>query len=119
MAAPLSTSPPSPRRLPLRPPRAERTGERQVIEAGRDTSLPARSTMPTPRGRGAMFPYYAFRAAEAMVRVVPHRLAYRIGAAAAEMGARTQPQRFEGLRGNLRRVLPDADAPAPEKGTRR
>jgi KDO2-lipid IV(A) lauroyltransferase len=66
-----------------------------------------------------MFPYYAFRAAEAMVRVVPHRLAYRIGDLAAEVVTRTRPQRFEGLRGNLRHVVPDADAPALEKLTRR
>jgi KDO2-lipid IV(A) lauroyltransferase len=66
-----------------------------------------------------MFPYYAFRAAEAMVRVVPHRLAYRIGDLAAEVVTRTQPQRFEGLRGNLRHVLPDADTRALEKLTRR
>jgi lauroyl/myristoyl acyltransferase len=89
-----------------------------VIEAGRDTTLPARTTTPQRRGRGAMFPYYAFRAAEAMVRVVPHRLAYRIGDAAADLVARSQPRRFEGLRDNLRHVLPDADSRSLEKVTR-
>jgi len=88
-----------------------------VIEAGRDT-LPARSTTQPRRGRGAMFPYYAFRAAEAMVRVVPHRLAYRIGDIAAEVVTRTQPQRFAGLRGNLRQVLPDADERALDRVAR-
>ncbi len=84
-----------------------------MIEAGRETTkLPARGATaerPRKRRRGAMFPYYAFRAAEAMVRVVPHRLAYRIGDVAADVVVRTQPRRFEALRGNLRRVLPEAD----------
>lgn len=66
-----------------------------------------------------MFPYYAFRAAEAMVRVVPHRLAYRIGDVAAEAVMRTAPQRFEGLRSNLRHVLPDADERTIERTARR
>jgi KDO2-lipid IV(A) lauroyltransferase len=65
-----------------------------------------------------MFPYYAFRAAEAMVRVVPHRLAYRIGDAAADVVARTQPRRFAALRGNLRHVLPDADERSLDRVTR-
>jgi len=88
------------------------------MEAGRDTAIPARST--TQRRRpGAMFPYYAFRAAEAMVRVVPHRLAYRIGDLAADVATRTQPQKFDGLRSNLRHVLPEADERTLEGVTRR
>jgi KDO2-lipid IV(A) lauroyltransferase len=66
-----------------------------------------------------MFPYHAFRAAEAMVRVVPHRLTYRIGDLAADVVSRTQPQKFEGLRSNLRQVFPDADARAIDKLARR
>jgi KDO2-lipid IV(A) lauroyltransferase len=54
-----------------------------------------------------------------MVRVVPHRLTYRIGDLAADIVSRTQPQKFEGLRSNLRRVLPDADAKAIDKLARR
>ena len=91
-----------------------------MIEAGREERLPARSaTQPGRRRRGAMFPYYAFRAAEAMVRVVPHRLAYRIGDVAADTVMRTQPQRFEGLRSNLRHVLPEADERAIQRTARR
>lgn len=90
-----------------------------MIEAGRDTKLPARSATSQRRRRGAMLPYYAFRAAEAMVRIVPHRVAYRIGDVAADMVMRTQPQRFEGLRSNLRHVLPDADARTVERTARR
>ena len=92
-----------------------------MIEAGREGNLPVRSdtAQPARRRRGAMFPYYAFRAAEAMVRVVPHRLAYRIGDLAADVVVRTQPQRFEGLRSNLRRVLPEADDRALAQTTRR
>jgi KDO2-lipid IV(A) lauroyltransferase len=66
-----------------------------------------------------MFPYYAFRAAEAMVRVVPHRVAYRIGDLAADVATRTQSQRFDGLRSNLRRVLDGADERTIEKVVRR
>jgi KDO2-lipid IV(A) lauroyltransferase len=65
-----------------------------------------------------MFPYYAFRAAEAMVRVVPHRVAYRIGDIAAELVTRTQPHRFDGLRANLRHVLGDADKATVDRVTR-
>jgi KDO2-lipid IV(A) lauroyltransferase len=53
-----------------------------------------------------------------MVQVVPHRVAYRIGDLAAEMVTRTQSRRFDGLRDNLRHVLPDADGPTLEKVTR-
>jgi phosphatidylinositol dimannoside acyltransferase len=88
-----------------------------VIDAGRER-LPARTASRVRLVRGAMLPYYAFRAAEAMVRVVPHRAAYRIGDAAAALVTRTQPRRFDGLRGNLRHVLPDADEQALEKVTR-
>ena len=93
-----------------------------MIEAGRD-ALPARTATPARRRRlrglrGAMFPYYAYRAAETMVRVVPHRVAYRVGDLAADMVTRTQPRRFDGLRANLRVVLPDADQRTIEKVTR-
>ena len=96
-----------------------------MIEADHAGELPrepparARSDVRQGRKRGGMFPYYAFRAAEAMVRVVPHRLAYRIGDAAAEMITRTQPQRFDGLRSNLRHVLGDADEHTVDAMTRR
>jgi phosphatidylinositol dimannoside acyltransferase len=93
-----------------------------VIEAGRDSKeLPARSatTQRRRRKRGAMFPYHAFRAAEAMVRIVPHRLAYRIGDVAAGVVTRTQPQKFDGLRANLRHVVPEAGDAQLEKLTRR
>ena len=93
-----------------------------MIEAGRD-SLPARTASPARRRRlrvrGAMFPYYAFRAAEAMVRVVPHRVAYRVGDLAADVVTRTQPRRFDGLRANLRQVLPEADERTLDAVTRR
>ncbi len=90
-----------------------------MIEAGRDT-LPARTAPPARRRlRGATFPYYAFRAAEAMVRLVPHRVAYRVGDLAADVVTRTQPRRFDGLRRNLRQVLPDADEQQLQAITRR
>jgi len=90
-----------------------------VIEAGRD-SLPARTASRARRRlRGAMFPYYAYRAAEAMVRVVPHRVAYRIGDLAADVVSATQPRRFDGLRRNLEHVLPQADKRTLDAVTRR
>jgi KDO2-lipid IV(A) lauroyltransferase len=56
-----------------------------------------------------MLPYYAYRAAEAVVQVLPHRTAHRLGTVLGRTAATLWPRRFDGLRANLRRVLPDAD----------
>jgi lauroyl/myristoyl acyltransferase len=82
-----------------------------MVNAGRDLH-PARIARRTRRSVGrmrGMFPYVAYRAGETMVRVVPHRVAYRLGSAIADAVLVAQPRRFDGLRDNLRHVLPDAD----------
>jgi lauroyl/myristoyl acyltransferase len=54
-------------------------------------------------------PYHAYRAAEAVVRRLPHRASYRLGPALAGTVLTLWPGRFAALRSNLRHVLPDAD----------
>lgn len=73
-----------------------------AVAAGRE-GLPVRA----PRRR--MLPYHAYRAAEAVVRRLPHRAAYALGAAVAGTVLTLRPSRFDALRANLRHVLPDAD----------
>jgi lauroyl/myristoyl acyltransferase len=82
-----------------------------MVNAGRELH-PARIAGRTRRSVGrvrGMLPYVAYRAGEAVVRAVPHRVAYRLGAAVADAALIAQPRRFVGLRDNLHRVLPDAD----------
>lgn len=70
-----------------------------------DVGLPP---APPPDARQLLV-YRAYRVAEALVGVLPHRAAYTAAAALATVLAVTQPRRFEGLRCNLRRALPEAD----------
>jgi KDO2-lipid IV(A) lauroyltransferase len=56
-----------------------------------------------------MLPYYAYRAAEALVGVLPRRSAYWLGDRAADALLLTVPHNLDALRDNLRHVLPDAD----------
>jgi phosphatidylinositol dimannoside acyltransferase len=56
-----------------------------------------------------MAPYYAYRAAEAVVHALPHRTAHRLAVAMGRTTATLFPRRFDGLRANLRRVVPEAD----------
>ncbi|HEY2706147.1 MAG TPA: hypothetical protein VGL20_20895 [Candidatus Dormibacteraeota bacterium] len=56
-----------------------------------------------------MLPYHAYRAGEAVVRMLPHRAAYGLGTALAGTMLTLRPGRFSALRSNLRHVLPDAD----------
>jgi len=73
-----------------------------AVAAGRE-GLPVRA----PRRR--LLPYHAYRAAEAVVRRLPHRAAHGLGAALAGSLLTLRPGRFAALRANLRHVLPDAD----------
>jgi lauroyl/myristoyl acyltransferase len=72
------------------------------VAAGRE-GLPVR----TPRQR--MLPYHAYRAGEAVVRMLPHRAAYALGGALAGTVLTLRPGHFAALRSNLRHVLPDVD----------
>jgi phosphatidylinositol dimannoside acyltransferase len=68
-----------------------------------------REPIPVRAPRRQMLPYYAYRAAETVVRVLPHDAAYGLGAALAGTAVTLRPGRFRALRGNLRRALPEAD----------
>lgn len=56
--------------------------------------------------RDPMLPYYAYRGAEALVNALPQRVAYWLGDRAADAMLATVPRRFDGLRDNLRHVVP-------------
>lgn len=72
-----------------------------------------------PRGRaparglggerdGSMLPYYAYRAAEVLVRVLPRRVAYALADVCVRVLRLVRPGSVAGLRSNLAHVLPDA-----------
>ena len=73
-----------------------------AVAAGRE-GLPVRAP------RRQLLPYHAYRAAEGVVRRLPHRAAYSLGTALAGTVLTLRPGRFAALRSNLRHVLPDAD----------
>jgi len=53
-----------------------------------------------------MLPYYAYRAAEALVRVLPRRAAYGLAVGCADVLRTVRPGIVRGLRANLAHVLP-------------
>jgi phosphatidylinositol dimannoside acyltransferase len=59
-----------------------------------------------PPGRERMLPYYAYRGAESLVGVLPQAVSYWLGDRAADALLATGRHRFDGLRDNLRHVLP-------------
>ena len=66
-----------------------------------------------------MLPYYAYRLAEAVVRVAPHRFSYWLGDRCADALLLAVPSRFDPLRDNLRHVMPDADDTTFQRTVRR
>lgn len=64
-----------------------------------------------PPGEGPLsqLPYYGYRIGEAAVAVLPRRVAWAAGSAIADLLVAASPRRFDGLRDNLRHVLPAAD----------
>lgn len=70
-------------------------------------------------GQRAMLPYYAYRAAESLVRVLPLRASYWLGDRAADTLLLTVPRKLDPLRDNLRHVIPDADAAQLRRVVRR
>jgi len=60
------------------------------------------------RSQRALLPYYAFRTGQALTAIVPRRAAHAVARLVADGALRTRPHRFDGLRSNLRHVLPDA-----------
>jgi lauroyl/myristoyl acyltransferase len=59
-----------------------------------------------PPERERMLPYYAYRGAESLVGVLPQAVSYWLGDRAADALLATGRHRFDGLRDNLRHVLP-------------
>ena len=56
--------------------------------------------------RDPMLPYYAYRGAEALVNALPQRVSYWLGDRAADAMLAFVPGNFDGLRDNLRHVIP-------------
>jgi lauroyl/myristoyl acyltransferase len=93
-----------------------------MVSAGRDTaprgirtrlhlSRRASATAATGgrRKRDSMLPYYAYRCAESVVRVLPQRASYWLGDRVADTLLLAAPRSLDPLRENLRHVIPDAD----------
>jgi lauroyl/myristoyl acyltransferase len=78
------------------------------IEQGPGGPGPVGAAVGGAAGGGSMLPYYAYRVAEALVRVLPRREAYALGVACVEVLRLAHPQAVRGLRSNLAHVLPDA-----------
>ena len=62
--------------------------------------------VPPPVARDPMLAYYAYRGAEALVGLLPQSVSYWLGDRAADALLATVPNRFDGLRDNLRHVIP-------------
>ena len=72
--------------------------------AGQETLPSQRATAVALSER---FPYLAFRAGEALAGVLPNRIVDGIAATTGSVILRLRPARFDGLRDNLRHVLPE------------
>ena len=89
------------------------------IERGPGGDLPAGAVAIAPGSDGSMVPYYAYRVAEAMVRVLPRRAAYGLAVACVEVLRLVRPSAVSGLRSNLAHVLPDLGPAALGRVVRR
>ncbi len=70
-----------------------------------DVALQTPAGLPEERDR--LLPYYAYRAAEAVIGRLPQKTSYWLGDRAADLMLATAPGRFDGLRDNLRHVMPN------------
>jgi KDO2-lipid IV(A) lauroyltransferase len=93
----------------------------QHIERGPGGGVPAAgAAVAAVRGDdGPMTPYYAYRVAEALVRVLPRRAAYGVAVGCVEVLRTVRPGAVRGLRSNLAHVLPDLDRRSLERVVRR
>jgi lauroyl/myristoyl acyltransferase len=82
----------------------------QLAGAGRETTLPVRPALalPEPPTRRQRLQFRAFVAAESLVGRLSPATSRRIAAAVGKAALTVAPHRFDGLRANLRHVLPDA-----------
>ena len=79
-----------------------------MVEAGRESTLPARSRLfPWRQRRESMLPYYGYRCASGVVRVLPRRSSLALADRVADVLLAANPSKFDALRDNLRHVLPD------------
>lgn len=67
------------------------------------------------RRHRALLPFYTFRLGQAMTAALPRPIAHAAVAAVGELATRWRPRRFDGLRDNLRRVVPGADPALVER----
>ncbi len=79
----------------------------QQIEQGPSGQSPAQVTAGAGPGGGPMLAYYAYRVAEALVRVLPRRTAYALAVASVEVFRTVHPGAVAGLRSNLAHVRSD------------
>jgi phosphatidylinositol dimannoside acyltransferase len=91
-----------------------------VVEAGQESTLPARSRLFPWRRRGeSMLPYHGYRIASGLVRVLPRRASFVLADRVADVLLATIPAKFDALRDNLRHAVPDADDRQLERIVRR
>lgn len=91
-----------------------------MVEAGRGSTLPARSRLfPWRRRREPMLPYHLYRAASGLVKVLPRRASFTLADRVADVLLAAAPRKFDPLRNNLRHVLPDASPAELQRVVRR
>jgi KDO2-lipid IV(A) lauroyltransferase len=88
------------------------------IERGPGGEVPA-GAVAVREDDGSMLPYYAYRVAEGLVRVLPRPAAYRLAVGCVEVLRRVRPGAIRGLRSNLAHVLPDLPPRELERVVRR
>jgi lauroyl/myristoyl acyltransferase len=74
---------------------------------GPSGKLPAQAAAGTGPGRGPMLAYYAYRVAEALVRLLPRRTAYALAVVCVDVFRTLHPGAVAGLRSNLAHVRAD------------
>ncbi len=89
------------------------------IERGPGGEVPAGAVAAVRKDDGSLLPYYAYRVAESLVRILPRRAAYRLAVACVEVLRRARPGAIRGLRSNLAHVLPDLPPRELEQVVRR
>jgi KDO2-lipid IV(A) lauroyltransferase len=55
-----------------------------------------------------LLPYYAFRMGQAVAAMLPRRVAHALARVGADVALRMRPRRYDGVRMNMRQVVPDA-----------
>lgn len=89
------------------------------LERGPGGDLPAGSAVAVRGDEGSMLPYYAYRVAEGLVRVLPRRASYALAVGCVEVLRTVRPGAVRGLRSNLAHVLPGLDPRALDRVVRR